>query len=170
MSNIKFSQVYFAEFFAPKVKFSQVYFENLISRIDCAVRYSKTKDPFIIASNIKDSECLPNDLDPSFNSVANTFVIECLGRYADITNNYKHLSFGLFCPDKIVQISDVFILEFLKVYINDHRTAFEFNARDFLRCFMTRQKPCELGQSSFDEYFSMFYDQVLNAYAKLNSK
>lgn len=170
MSKIKFSQVYFAEFFAPKVKFSQVYFENLICRIDCAVRYSKTKDPFIIASNIKDSESLPNDLDPSFNSVANTFVVECLTHYSEITNDYKHLTFGLFHSDKIVQIANIFILEFLKVYINDHRTAFEFNARDFLRCFMTRQKPCELGQASFDEYFSMFYDQVLNAYAKLNSK
>lgn len=153
-----------------KVKYSQVYFENLMCRIDSAVRYSKSKDPFEIASNIKDCELLPNDLDPSFNYVANTFVIECLGRYADITNNYKHLTFGLFHPDKIVQIGNAFILEFLKVYINDHRTAFEFNARDFLRCFMTKQKPCELGQSSYDEYFSMFYDQVLNAYAKLNSK
>lgn len=152
------------------VKYSQVYFENLMCRIDSAVRYSKSKDPFVIASNIKDCELLPNDFDPSFNYVANTFVIECLGRYADITNNYKHLSFGLFHSDKIMQLGDVFIVEFLRVYMNDHRTAFEFNARDFLRCFMTRQKPCELGQSSYDEYFSMFYDQVLNAYAKLNSK
>lgn len=154
----------------PRVKYSPIYFENLICRIDSAVRYSKSKDPFEILSNIKDCELLPNDFDPSFNSVANTFVIECLSRYSDITNNYKHLSLGLFYPDKIVQIADVFILEFLKVYVNDHRTAFEFNARDFLRCFMTKQKPCELGQSSYDEYFSMFYDQVLNAYAKLNSK
>ena len=142
--------------------FSNLYFENLICKLNCLIKDNDDKDYNELARHVPNSTFGHDAFSPSLYEVAERFVIRCL-RY-ECEQNPNHRIMCLVCDNNfsINYLARSFIVKFLYVYDNDHRSEFEFNARDFLRCIMTGAKPCELGRPSFDEYFSLFYDFVIS--------
>lgn len=134
--------------------FSELYCENLLCKIDNAIRYSNSKDPFVIIDHFSEPLCGPSDLDPSLNQVAYCFVARLLDYEFNLNERLKDRDYD--CIHLSVEnfIASVFVYKLLDMCANDLRTDYEFNARKFLKCCMLGKNPTDLGQSAFDEYFN----------------